>query len=140
MRVCLDASLVAAVVLPEGDASTLAKDLMRQWVAGGVEFIAPELWAYEAVSVVYKAVLRGRLPLPDGPAMLSELLRFRITLLRPPRYERAYAIAMMLGLPAPYDAHYLAIAEAEGCEFWTGDRKLYERVHATLPWVHVLGE
>jgi predicted nucleic acid-binding protein len=140
MRICLDASLVASTVLPEGSASIRAEELTRQWIANGAEFVAPGLWAYEVVSLVFKAVARGRLPEQDGPQLLARLLRFPITLLGSPIYERAYTLAVTHRLPAPYDAHYLAVAEAEGIEFWTGDKKLYDWVHGALPWVHWLGE
>jgi predicted nucleic acid-binding protein len=129
--ICLDAGFVASAFLPEGDASVYAANRIAQWRAKGIEFVAPDLWAYEAVSIVFKA---------HGPVVLAEMLRFPVTLIRPISYERAYDLAMTYHLPAPYDAHYLAVAEAEGVEFWTGDKRLYDRVHAGLPWVHCLGE
>ncbi len=42
--------------------------------------------------------------------------------------------------PATYDPHYLALAEREGCEFWTADERLWNAVKADLPWVRWLGE
>ena len=138
MKVCVDASLVAAVMLPE-EQSAQAQALTEEWLRRGDTLIAPDLWRYEVVSIVFKAVGRGRMQPEEGLPTLTQLMRFPVTLLAPD-HEQAYLLALRLGLPAPYDAHYLAIAQAEGCEFWTGDRKLYERVHAALPWVHVLGE
>lgn len=41
--------------------------------------------------------------------------------------------------PAAYDAHYLALAEREGCEYWTADQRLWNTVKAALPWVRWLG-
>ncbi len=138
MRVCVDASLVAAVLLPE-ERSAQAQALAEGWLRRGDTLIAPDLWRYEAVSIVFEAVGRGRVQPEEGLPTLAQFLRFPVTLLTPD-HERVYMLALRLGLPAPYDAHYLAVAEAEGCEFWTGDRKLYERVHAALLWVHGLGE
>jgi hypothetical protein len=43
-----------------------------------------------------------------------------------------------LSLPAAYDAHYLALAERVGAEFWTTDRRLANKVREALPWVHLL--
>jgi len=139
MRVCVDSSFIAPIFLPE-DWSDQAKEKAQQWLRQGVVLVAPELWAYEVVSIVYKAVLRGHLSPPEGGPTLGAFLRFPVTLVRPPSYERAYTLAMTHRLPAPYDAQYLAVAEAEGIEFWTGDKRLYDRVHTTLPWVHRLGE
>ncbi len=48
-------------------------------------------------------------------------------------------LAHQYGLPAAYDAHYLALAEREGCEYWTTDERLWNAVKAQLPWVRWLG-
>ena len=40
--------------------------------------------------------------------------------------------------PEAYDTQYLAVAEREGCEFWTTDSRLYNSVHHTLPWVQLV--
>jgi predicted nucleic acid-binding protein len=138
--ICLDANLAAATVLPEGDTTLRARRLTRQWIADGVGFVAPDLWAYEVVSLAFRAVTRGRFSIEDGPAILQEMFNFPITLIRPQDYARAYEIALTHRLPAVCDAQYLAVAQANGIEFWTGNKKLYDRVHAALPWVHWLGE
>jgi predicted nucleic acid-binding protein len=44
------------------------------------------------------------------------------------------------GLPAAYDAHYLALADLLDCEFWTDDRRLLQRVGRDLPFVRWLGD
>lgn len=41
-------------------------------------------------------------------------------------------------LPATYDAHYLALAYREGCDFWTADTRLWNVVKSELKWVHLL--
>jgi predicted nucleic acid-binding protein len=57
-------------------------------------------------------------------------------------HSRALAMAGKLGPAAAYDAHhvahYLALAERLGVEFWTADRRLQQAVGATLPWVRLL--
>ena len=39
-------------------------------------------------------------------------------------YLRALRLAAEHGLPAAYDAQYLALALTLGCDFWTDDRRL----------------
>lgn len=39
---------------------------------------------------------------------------------------------------ATYDAHYLALADQLGAEFWTTDRKLVRAVQPSLPWVRLV--
>lgn len=53
---------------------------------------------------------------------------------------RAVELASDLGLPAVYDAHYLALAERMGCELWTADERLWNSVRTSLSWVRWIGE
>jgi predicted nucleic acid-binding protein len=52
--------------------------------------------------------------------------------------RRALQLAASLPLSAAYDAHYLALAERLGADYWTGDHKLVRAVQHALPWVHGL--
>jgi alpha-galactosidase len=51
---------------------------------------------------------------------------------------RVFALAQRLALPAAHDAHYLALAERLGAEFWTADQRLVRAVQPQLSWVHGL--
>jgi predicted nucleic acid-binding protein len=51
----------------------------------------------------------------------------------------ALVIAGRFTLPATYEAHYLALAERFGVEFCTTDRRLFNTVSASLPWVRLVG-
>ncbi len=138
MRVCVDASLIAGIVLDE-PLGVRALQLLASWT--DADLIAPDLWAYEVVAIAHKAVRRGALPPAERSRMLQSFFAFHVALLRPPGlHELAGELAADMGLPATYDAHYLALAQREGIEFWTGDEKLYNTVHHTLPWVHWVGE
>ena len=53
-------------------------------------------------------------------------------------HPRALALAERFSLRAAYDAHYLALAEWLGGEFWTADAALVRVVGAALPWVHLV--
>ena len=43
-------------------------------------------------------------------------------------------------LLATYDAHYLALAEIEGCECWTADKRLLNAVKGKISWVRSLDD
>jgi predicted nucleic acid-binding protein len=58
----------------------------------------------------------------------------------PALHLSALAMAERFALPAAYDAHYLALAERLGAEFWTGDGRLARTVRPALSWVHLAGE
>jgi predicted nucleic acid-binding protein len=55
--------------------------------------------------------------------------------------ERALRWADRLGHAKAYDAHYLALAEQEGLELWTADRRLSNGAQqAGAHCVHWIGE
>lgn len=49
--------------------------------------------------------------------------------------QRAWEMAADYGFATVYDATYLALAELRGCEFWTADERLFNRVKDTLTFV-----
>ncbi len=58
----------------------------------------------------------------------------------PALYLRAMALSEHFGLPAAYDAQYLALAEREECELWTEDTKLRRAVQNEIEWVKTLAD
>ena len=53
---------------------------------------------------------------------------------------RAIELAQQYGLPATYDAHYLALAERKRCEYWTADTRLWNAIGGKLNWVRLLSD
>jgi predicted nucleic acid-binding protein len=53
--------------------------------------------------------------------------------------ERAIDIAASTRQKAAYDAHYLALAEREGTDFWTADRPFFAATHGQFPQVRWVG-
>ena len=51
----------------------------------------------------------------------------------------AEVVAPHLNLHAPYDAHYLAMAETHQREIWTGDERLYNAVRMQWPQIRWVG-
>jgi len=54
--------------------------------------------------------------------------------------RRAIELARQFGLPATYDAYYLALAEHEGCELWTADTRMWNSIRGKLTWVRWIGD
>lgn len=138
-QVCVDASLVLKLVLAEAD-SDRAYRLWQSWMEADTEVLAPEHMAFEATSVIRNHVYRGLISSETGRRAFDALHAQAITLI-PSRLlnVRAWELAEQFGRPTAYDAYYLALAEALGCELWTADQRLVNAVRQTLHWVKWLG-
>jgi len=49
----------------------------------------------------------------------------------------ARKFAQRFSLLVTYDAHYLALADQLGAQFWSADRRLVRKVQSQLDWVHL---
>jgi predicted nucleic acid-binding protein len=139
-KVCVDASLALKLVLSEAD-SDQAEAEWQNWIRSGIEIEAPFLFIYETTSVLRNRVYRREITQIEAEEALGILAGFRITYLHPPALRQtAWELAHRFNRPAAYDGFYLALAQLEGCSFWTGDRRLYNAVKSGLEWVYVLRE
>jgi predicted nucleic acid-binding protein len=111
--IVLDASAAVLALLNDGDAR---RSLARNAVA------VPHVVDAEVAHALRGQVLRGSIGATDARSALARwarlgLRRFGIVALLPRIWE------LRANLSA-YDATYVALAEATGCELWTGDGRL----------------
>ncbi len=120
--------------------SDVASQMLTDWVSQGVNVMAPSLLTGEIANALYKRVRRGEITIGDAVASMNDFLAFDIEYV-PLRdvSVRALALAEQFALKATYDAHYLALAEREGCELWTADERLWNSVKDRLGWVQWIG-
>jgi predicted nucleic acid-binding protein len=140
--VVVDASLALKWVLSEADSNT-AITLLQSWNTHNMEIIAPALFTYEATNILYRQIVTHKLSYEEVSKLLTKLFSIGILLNFVQHREisiRAMELALRFGLPAAYDAHYLALAEHDRCEYWTADSQLCNAVKDKLPWVHQLSE
>ena len=140
-EVCVDAGLAVKQVVTEPD-SPRADRLFEQWGREGRRIIAPAFFQAETDSILRKkVVLRSELTEDEADGAFVDLQALPIEPLsvRGER-ERAWEIAREFGFPTVYDAVYLALADLRGCEFWTADERLFNRVKDRLPFVRWLGD
>lgn len=139
-RICVDAGFVVRMLV-ENPLRRRASARWHAWDAEGQEVVAPFLLRYEVTNALYRLVRAELVDESDATRALIALYSLPITLVQDEwLHERATLAARQHGLPAAYDAHYLALAEAGGAEFWTADGKLARSVRPALPWVRLLGE
>jgi predicted nucleic acid-binding protein len=138
--VCVDASLAIKVVVREPD-SEKAEALFAQWSHEGIHLIAPAFFDVETDSILrQKVILRQELTPAQAEAAFTVLQALPIQQLTlPAQRQRAWQIATEFGLATVYDATYLALAELQGCPFWTADKRLFDQVKVKMPFVQWLG-
>jgi predicted nucleic acid-binding protein len=138
-RICVDASLALKLVLSEPDSDS-AQAEWQNWIRAGVEIVVPDLFIYETASVLRNRVYRKEITQSEADEALHILAALDITYYQPAGIRQAaWELARRFNRPNVYDAFYLALAQEEGCPFWTGDKRLYNTVKGQLKWVHVLG-
>ena len=109
-----------------------------EWIESGKQISAPTLLYYEITNVLYQYQKQQFLTPSVVENALAALLSLPIHLhgeldLHP----LALRMADRFSLPAAYDAHYLALAEHLGAEFWSADRRLVQKVQLQLERVHL---
>jgi len=136
--ICVDASVVVRLV-GSGAYESPVVQLWKEWHEAGRPLVAPTLLYYEVSNALRRYVADGELLPEEAAETLDAALGLDVALHGDgDLHRRALALAERLSLPAAYDAHYLALAERLGAEFWTADRRLIRAVQSALPWVHLL--
>jgi predicted nucleic acid-binding protein len=136
--ICLDASLVLRL-LESGTYQSPVVQLWGAWHEGDHPLVAPTLLYYEASNALRRYVAHGELLLEEAAEALEAALGLDIALYGDRDLHRqALALAGRFSLPAAYAAHYLALTERLGAEFWTADRQLTRALGDAMPWVHQL--
>lgn len=135
--VCVDANLVIYLVI-NGPHTILITNLWTTWHEAGRSVAAPTLLYYEVSNVLHRYVVHGYLRSGEADRALQAALDLGLTLYGDANlHQRALELAKRYSFPAAYDAHYLALAERLGADFWTADQRLAQAVQADLPWVHL---
>ena len=139
--ICVDASVAVKWILEE-ERSDLAMALYDAVVHAGQSIVAPPLLPLEVTNILRQRMRTNpEVSLTDATEQLDDFLPLPIDYHNPMGlHHQALVLADALGLPATYDAHYLALAEHLGCELWTDDQRLLRNVATSLPFVRWIGD
>jgi predicted nucleic acid-binding protein len=140
--VVVDTSLALKWIYDEKD-SPVALSLLAEWTGNRIEIKVPSLLAYEITNSLYQQVRSGKSTFDTAKLNLIEILPKGLIFVFLPDFSlniRALELTHQFGLPATYDAHYLALAERENCDLWTADTRMWRMVKDQLPWVHLLSD
>jgi predicted nucleic acid-binding protein len=100
--------------------------------------IAPHLLVYEVVNGIATATRQKRIAPDKAIEALGNLMALGVELKEvEPRGVLEASLRYNL---AAYDAAYLALAEAENCDLWTGDRGFYQAVRGESARVRWIGD
>lgn len=139
-RVVIDASVALQGRLRDEEATQQADALLEDFLAGKLELLTPTLFDYEIANGLRVAVTRQRLSAKDAAAALADFAQYAII-----RYDFSGIVSRTFRLSAEhqrsaYDSAYMALAQAQGVWFFTGDRRLFNAVEHTLACVKWLSD
>nr|WP_290669567.1 type II toxin-antitoxin system VapC family toxin [Ardenticatena sp.] len=137
--VIIDANIgIWAVVQGSGHSPIAIQD----WLASLDKIIVPGLWIYEVTSVLHRYRLRGWPPAEIDQALTHILaIPDEVVPADRPLALSAYEWALRLEQGAAYDAFYISLAERLDAEFWTGDKRLFNRAREVgATFVRLLGK
>lgn len=138
--VVVDASFATMWAIPEAH-SPRALALVEGWARRAIGLLAPCLLLPEVTNAVYKRVVRRELTLVEAQRALAIVLGFGIEIREEPGLgHQAMEWAARLRQPAAYDTQYLALAELNGCEYWTGDQRFFRAARPAASRVRWVGE
>lgn len=137
--VVVDASLAIKWLVREED-SPRAHSLLATWDRDERQLAAPHLFRFEVTNALHRRVVRGELAIHEAAGLAEDLFStfdFGTTSVL---HHRALEIASELAQGAAYDSHYLALAEALDCEYWTADERFQRAASPVFEDVHSLRE
>jgi predicted nucleic acid-binding protein len=139
MIAVIDASVALKWQIADEEATVSALALLEAFIEGETELIAPTLFPYEIMSAINVAINRKRIKESDGYRAITYLISLGIEI-RPfdDLVESTFTLARQYAV-SPYDSAYLALAEYQKCNFYTGDKKLFKATHGDLSWVNWIG-
>jgi predicted nucleic acid-binding protein len=135
----VDASVVLKWQLDDEECVAKATALRDDYYARRtVVLIAPHLLAYEVVNGIATAARQKRIAADKAVEAMRHLLAFGVEM-REVEPLRILGASLKYNIAA-YDAAYLALAEVEECDLWTGDRAFYRAVKSGSMRVKWIGD
>jgi len=139
MEAVVDASAALKWQFADEEATDAATALLQDFVQGKITLITPTLFPYEIITAVNVAVNRKRIREEAGYRAINYITSLGIEVRSfDDLIEPTFRMARQYGLSA-YDCAYLALADREKCDLFTGDKRLFNAAKKRLPWVKWIG-
>lgn len=115
--------------------------LLARELASDEPILAPFLLRSEVTNTIRQRMRRQGVPSEVALALLDEFFAIPLTVVEPPGlYHQALLFAHDYGLPAAYDAHFVALAQINECDLWTADQRLLRQLNGRLSFVRWIGD
>ncbi|MDP6513863.1 MAG: type II toxin-antitoxin system VapC family toxin, partial [SAR202 cluster bacterium] len=129
-HIVIDANIAINVAVTTHPYHEQALRLTQEWLDDGNALTAPPLFESEVDSFVRLNTTRGIWTPDAGRGILRIVDSLPVTMTHDPRVRGiARSIAETFDERGVYDSTYAALAQLLNCEFWTADRRFYQRVH-----------
>jgi predicted nucleic acid-binding protein len=140
MIAVLDASVALKWQFEDEEATGTSMALLEDFVVGKIDLISLTLFHYEIVNAINVAINRKRMEETIGYRAINDITSMGIELRSfNDLIEPTFRMARKYGL-SPYDCAYIALAEKEKCDFFTGDKKLFHLIKNYFSWVKWVGD
>lgn len=139
MKAVIDASAALKWQFKDEEASEATFGLLQDFVEGKIELITATLFSYEILSALNVAIKRGRISEAIGQKALTYLTSLGI---EEEIFDNLIGMTFKIARKhhlSTYDCAYIALAEKEECNFYTGDKKLFNAANVHLPRVKWIG-
>lgn len=137
-QVSIDASFLLKLFLPE-EKSKQAEDIWKRWINDSIEIVAPALIVFEFSSVLRNKVYRGIIDDRIGTDIINQLKELDIILVYTDDILKiAWEIGNIQKSTTLYDYFYIALAKFLNIPLWTADKKLYNSIKNTMPFINLL--
>jgi predicted nucleic acid-binding protein len=137
----IDCSVVIKWQLVSEPHAKESEELFLDWQHLAVELSAPILLPIEVMSAFLRSYRQGRILETEAHDYIRDLsaLPFVLHGTTTPLALRAFEIARHHNQRS-YDCVYVALAEQESIELWTGDQRLYNALHGHYPFVRWIAD
>jgi predicted nucleic acid-binding protein len=140
-EVVIDANVAVKWYLRNENYRAKAKDILADARKNRVALLAPPFFPYEFETAIQRRLLGRTITLKEADSYLKVFYQVPISLIDDPQLiTKAREIARQTYQVTIYDSLYAALAELQGCDFWTADRKFYEAATKQFASVRFLAD
>lgn len=140
MIAVIDASVALKWQFEDEEASNMAMVFLEDFIDGKIDLISPTLFPYEILNAINVAINRKRIKEEAGYKAIHYINSLGVELRSlDDLIGSVFNMARRYGL-SPYDCAYMVLAEKEKCEFFTGDKKLFNSMKNRPAWMKWIGD